>query len=84
MGRDPAPQGRLNRLTSRVSIWSPDVTEDSSHLTSLQPANSPSAIDLRRIGAHPDYWYPVAWSNELKPGKTLGGVSRPTDRPLSG
>jgi phenylpropionate dioxygenase-like ring-hydroxylating dioxygenase large terminal subunit len=28
--------------------------------------------DLRRVGAHPDHWYPLAWSNELKPGKTLG------------
>jgi phenylpropionate dioxygenase-like ring-hydroxylating dioxygenase large terminal subunit len=27
--------------------------------------------DLRRIGAHPDYWYPVAWSRELKPGKSF-------------
>lgn len=27
--------------------------------------------DLRRIGAHPDYWYPLAWSWELKRGKTL-------------
>jgi phenylpropionate dioxygenase-like ring-hydroxylating dioxygenase large terminal subunit len=27
---------------------------------------------LRRIGAHPDYWYPMAWSSELKAGKTLG------------
>ncbi|MGI4802711.1 MAG: Rieske 2Fe-2S domain-containing protein, partial [Janthinobacterium lividum] len=22
--------------------------------------------DLRRVGAHPDHWYPVAWSPELK------------------
>jgi renierapurpurin 18,18'-hydroxylase len=22
--------------------------------------------DLRTIGAHPDYWYPAAWSRELK------------------
>jgi phenylpropionate dioxygenase-like ring-hydroxylating dioxygenase large terminal subunit len=29
-------------------------------------------IDLRKIGAHPDYWYPAAWSDELKPGRTLG------------
>src|SRR5690242_15482746 len=29
-------------------------------------------LDLRRVGAHPDYWYPIAWSYELKPGKTLG------------
>ena len=31
-----------------------------------------SAPDLRRIGTHPDYWYPVLWSRELKPGKTRG------------
>ncbi len=35
-------------------------------------ANSPNAFDLRRIGAHPDYWYPLAWSDELKAGCTLG------------
>ena len=27
--------------------------------------------DLRRIGAHPDHWYPVAWSHELKAGKSV-------------
>ena len=27
--------------------------------------------DLRRVGAHPDHWYPLAWSRELRPGKTL-------------
>jgi phenylpropionate dioxygenase-like ring-hydroxylating dioxygenase large terminal subunit len=26
--------------------------------------------DLRRVGAHPDHWYPLAWSRELKPGRT--------------
>ena len=30
------------------------------------------ATDLRRIGAHPDHWYPLAWSRELKPGRALG------------
>jgi phenylpropionate dioxygenase-like ring-hydroxylating dioxygenase large terminal subunit len=29
------------------------------------------ALDLRRVGAHPDHWYPVAWSRELKPGRSL-------------
>lgn len=24
--------------------------------------------DLRRIDAHPDHWYPIAWSRELRPG----------------
>ena len=28
-----------------------------------------TSTDLRRIDAHPDYWYPVAWSREVKPGK---------------
>ncbi len=27
--------------------------------------------DLRRVGAHPDHWYPVAWSPELKSNKPL-------------
>jgi phenylpropionate dioxygenase-like ring-hydroxylating dioxygenase large terminal subunit len=27
--------------------------------------------DLRRIDAHPDHWYPIGWSRELKPGKML-------------
>lgn len=28
-------------------------------------------VDLRRIGSHPDHWYPVAWSWEVKRGKTF-------------
>jgi phenylpropionate dioxygenase-like ring-hydroxylating dioxygenase large terminal subunit len=28
--------------------------------------------DLRRVGTHPDYWYPVAWSREVKTGATRG------------
>ncbi len=27
--------------------------------------------DLRKIGTHPDHWYPIAWSRELKPDKML-------------
>ncbi len=38
----------------------------------MRQANSPNAFDLRRVGAHPDYWYPLAWSDELKTGRTLG------------
>jgi phenylpropionate dioxygenase-like ring-hydroxylating dioxygenase large terminal subunit len=48
------------------------MPEENSNLVPLQPANSPNAFDLRRVGAHPDYWYPVAWADELKPGRTLG------------
>jgi phenylpropionate dioxygenase-like ring-hydroxylating dioxygenase large terminal subunit len=29
------------------------------------------APDLRRVGSHPDHWYPLAWSHEVKAGKAL-------------
>ena len=48
------------------------MSEESSKLVNLRAANSPNAFDLRRIGANPDYWYPLAWGDELKAGKTLG------------
>ena len=35
-------------------------------------ANSAPVRDLRRVGIHPDYWYPLAWSHEVKRGKTHG------------
>ncbi len=47
------------------------MAEDGSNLTAMRPANAANAFDLRRVGTHPDYWYPLAWSEELKPGKTL-------------
>ena len=30
-----------------------------------------AVTDLRRVGVQPDHWYPVAWSPELKAGKSL-------------
>lgn len=33
---------------------------------------SGSTIDLRRVAINPDYWYPLARSKDLKPGKTIG------------
>lgn len=27
--------------------------------------------DLRKTDTHPDYWYPIAWAGEVKPGKML-------------
>jgi renierapurpurin 18,18'-hydroxylase len=35
-------------------------------------SDSLSRFDLRRIGVHPDYWYPLAWSRELAPGRAIG------------
>ena len=37
----------------------------------IAPSAFPRGIDLRRVDSHPDYWYPLAWSSELKAGKTL-------------
>ncbi len=37
----------------------------------VQPLGPAASADLRRGGAHPDHWYPVAWSDELRPGRTL-------------
>jgi renierapurpurin 18,18'-hydroxylase len=48
------------------------MAEDISNLITLRSGNSPDALDLRRVGAHPDYWYPLAWSDELQAKKTLG------------
>ena len=44
--------------------------------------------DLRRIRCDPDFWYPVAWSRELKAGKTIGtryaGLPIALVRPVEG
>jgi hypothetical protein len=45
------------------------MPEDGSNLIAMRPANSPNAFDLRRVGSHPDYWYPMAWGDELARGK---------------
>jgi phenylpropionate dioxygenase-like ring-hydroxylating dioxygenase large terminal subunit len=37
-----------------------------------EAANDAPVRDLRRVGIHPDYWYPLAWSHEVKRGKTHG------------
>jgi phenylpropionate dioxygenase-like ring-hydroxylating dioxygenase large terminal subunit len=34
--------------------------------------NGSAPVDVRQIGSHPDHWYPLAWSRELKPGCALG------------
>ncbi len=30
------------------------------------------APDLRRVSVHPNHWYPVAWSREVKAGRAIG------------
>jgi phenylpropionate dioxygenase-like ring-hydroxylating dioxygenase large terminal subunit len=43
-------------------------------------AQPEACSDLRRIRAHPDHWYPLAWSSELKPGKVL--AAQFADQPI--
>ncbi len=42
--------------------------------TASRPPGVDAGRDLRRVGAHPDHWYPLAWSRELKPGATLAAA----------
>ena len=60
----------------------PDAADTSSR--------DPSTFDLRRVGSHPDHWYPMAWSREIKPGKTYAArfagtpivIVRPEEGPV--
>ena len=44
---------------------------DIATLDPVRPCLDRAAADLRRIGIHPDFWYPMAWSRELKTDKPL-------------
>jgi phenylpropionate dioxygenase-like ring-hydroxylating dioxygenase large terminal subunit len=46
------------------------MPDDNSSIASARGLGEP--VDLRRVGAHPDHWYPVAWSSDLKAGAALG------------
>ena len=45
-------------------------------LIPIRPANSPNAFDLRRVGAHPDFWYAVAWSRRTEAGQDARSAFR--------
>src|ERR1700684_1635741 len=59
-------------MRRRERVEFPDMSEEGFNLATLRAANRANPVDLRRIGAHPDQWYPLAWSDELKVGRTLG------------
>jgi renierapurpurin 18,18'-hydroxylase len=46
------------------------MLEDAVTRLAAPPAAAP-AVDLRRIATHPDFWYALAWADELKPGRML-------------
>jgi len=47
------------------------MKEDRPPFIQTSTTDSANSFDLRRIGANPDYWYPVAWSDELPAGKAV-------------
>ena len=57
------------------------MPEDGSNLITMRPANSPNAFDLRRVGAHPDYWYPLAWSRRAE-GRARRSARRFAGEPI--
>lgn len=36
-----------------------------------RPVPLSRGVDLRRTSCHPDYWYPIAWSGDVRRGKML-------------
>jgi phenylpropionate dioxygenase-like ring-hydroxylating dioxygenase large terminal subunit len=48
------------------------MPDDHSILTATLPSVAAASLDLRRTAANPDYWYPLAWSDEVKSGKIVG------------
>ncbi|BCI67093.1 aromatic ring-hydroxylating oxygenase subunit alpha [Acetobacter aceti] len=50
-----------------------ELSEDFEAFCEAAPeAKHNQTVDLRRVHCDPDFWYPVAWSRELKRGKTIG------------
>lgn len=37
----------------------------------VPPPEEDSVAGYRKVAIHPDHWYPIAWSREVKPGRTL-------------
>jgi phenylpropionate dioxygenase-like ring-hydroxylating dioxygenase large terminal subunit len=59
----PATPGQGIKVARRKSSMSLNVIH-----TVCAP---PSSGDLRRTDSHPDHWYPIAWSKQVKPGRML-------------
>jgi len=41
-------------------------------MKTFSPTDQEVRRDIRTIGTNPDFWYPLAWANEIKPGKVIG------------
>ncbi|GBQ24822.1 ring-hydroxylating dioxygenase ferredoxin subunit [Acetobacter estunensis NRIC 0472] len=67
-----------------------DMLHDDGQSIATPRQRLPSGVDIRRVHCDPDFWYPVAWSRDLKHGKTIGvrygadpiALVRPEEGPL--
>lgn len=64
---DASPAGSPAPAAAPHAAPAPSSGEEPAHA-----ASGAAVRDLRRVGIHPDYWYPLAWSHEVKRGKTHG------------
>jgi renierapurpurin 18,18'-hydroxylase len=46
--------------------------QNESQRIASQPKAAPESTDLRRTAANPNYWYPLAWGDELRAGRIIG------------
>ncbi|WP_328898658.1 aromatic ring-hydroxylating dioxygenase subunit alpha [Streptomyces sp. NBC_00441] len=50
------------------------MKETDADVVRAERAELSGAVDLRRVGADPDYWYPVALTREVRVGKVVAAV----------
>ena len=54
-----------------VPLLDSSANDNDNNSDTPAPAEVPLR-DLRRVTIHPDHWYPLAWSREVKRGKAHG------------
>ncbi|MBB3881642.1 phenylpropionate dioxygenase-like ring-hydroxylating dioxygenase large terminal subunit [Acetobacter oeni] len=71
MSRDTMDQSLQSEFPAQPAGMSQEMATELSE-TGDKPEGVMPGVDLRRVHCDPNFWYPVAWSRELKPGKTIG------------
>ena len=65
------PDGNIgDTAPNKEKICMDSIILNTDDTAELPPPESGTKIDTRRVRIHPDYWYPMAWSHEVKAGKT--------------
>ena len=65
------PDGNIGGIApNKEKICMDSIILNTDDTAELPPPESGTRIDTRRVRIHPDHWYPMAWSHEVKAGKT--------------